>query len=514
MEDDGMEAKSLADRMARNMVKLKTATQQYDEEKIKVSGMLKAASSEKGISGRMDPIVDRMVQFLGLQAGCRFNVLHEHTAAFGRTSGIMGGNADSPDSSSDTDSDIGAEDEAYADDGFEWSPGGVPIQEVSAETAAKMNFLAAYKPRFKSLTRLMPREKPKHKEGFLNVRQEHKLMSSRNWAVLRGDVLSLYMNQTEPLLGMEPVKDIQIKNASEWEQKAPYGFVVEDGYHSTKDGFVRFYLRSDEDCELWLKACLRASCWDDGRSRMNILNTLKKVKGLAYSRGPRADSDEKRGKSERSRRSSAPQPSSAGSPPQRVVRTKTLGERLAAVTVVPSVAPDEMSAKRRPSANPFSPPPQQYQAAPPGRRQFAGGGLLPTPPSSPETKRNPFEDDDDTSDEDMPPNPSLNPFSSSYADSGTGTPEQRVSGFTPRPSSELLEHEHNQLIDDFLALSADGLVSFEKLCSWEEIKSAIDSDDITEEDISLAWTEIGGGSGLDQEKFVALVTNIEKHLER
>jgi hypothetical protein len=47
MEDDGMEAKSLADRMARNMEKLRRATAAFDSEKKKLTGMLQGGYQER-----------------------------------------------------------------------------------------------------------------------------------------------------------------------------------------------------------------------------------------------------------------------------------------------------------------------------------------------------------------------------------------------------------------------------------------------------------------------------------
>jgi hypothetical protein len=38
-------------------------------------------------------------------------------------------------------------------------------------------------------------------------------------------------------------------------------------YTETKEGHLRIFIKTDEESELWLKSFLRASCWDDGRSR-------------------------------------------------------------------------------------------------------------------------------------------------------------------------------------------------------------------------------------------------------
>jgi len=205
LDEDGMEAPRLAERMQRNMGKLRDATAEYDRKKEVVERMLRASTCGKGIEGRLNPIADRMTQFLGLRAGCRFNVVREHAKNFSRTKGTVG-DPKEEDSSSDTDSDVGEEDEAYFDDENEWDVRGAPISDTA--DLSKHNFLRVYKPRFKSITQHMPREKPKHKEGWLTVRQEKKLMSSRHFCVLRGDILSLYMNANEPLGGMEPIKNV------------------------------------------------------------------------------------------------------------------------------------------------------------------------------------------------------------------------------------------------------------------------------------------------------------------
>jgi hypothetical protein len=216
---------------------------------------------------------------------------------------------------------------------------------------------------------------------------------------------------------------------------------------------------------------------------MNILNTLKSIKKLHGGGRGAAEG----GGSTRAlhKRSSAPHMATNSTVQARPARTKTLGE------TPPSAAPGDTSIKRRPSANPFSSPPP----APPQSRQFAGGGL------------NPFgEDDDDTSDDEPPSNPSLNPFRSSFESSAS--PPQRASAASMSSASA----DTNQLVDDFINLSENGIVTFDKLCGWEEIKLAVDAGDITVTDISLLWAEVGAGKGLDQERFIDLVNKIEKLL--
>ena len=248
-----------------------------------------------------------------------------------------------------------------------------------------------------------------------------------------------------PLLTLASLAQIRVKNASEWEQKAPHGIVVEDGHTSTQ-----FYLKTDEDAELWLKSCLRASCWDAGRSRMNILNTLKKVKELS---APNLASLPEE-----------PLPSPPSSKKKsRVARAKTISQRLAELEVAVTA------------------------------RVFAGGAL--DSPLAQGTK-NPFAND--SSDEELVPPLQLNPFRSSYE---SVTP--------PRSGSE---STNSQAVDDFNALAVDGVVTFEALLGWEEIKSAIAAGDLNATEISLLWTEVGGGKGLDQGTFVKILDKLEKLL--
>ena len=348
----------------------------------------------------------------------------------------------------------------------------------------------------------MPREKPKHFEGILHVRQEKKLLSSRNFCILKGDVLEGYNNQTEPLFGVPPLFEILVKNATEWEQKAPNGFIIEDGYQNK-----RIFLKSDDDGEKWLKACLRASCWDEGRSRMNILNTLKKIKQLS-SKAVASPSKSWKSSSKTHRpRASAPQL-------HKTTRTAASGggrkKRAPSYAKVPCLAgpanktgTNQQAAvpRRRPSYNPFG---SKDGSAPtlPQRRQFAGGSMLVQDTSQGHT--NPFEDDDDgmesTDDEGLPEPPQLNPFRSSYEESG-GSVTEDIREFS--------------MVDDFITLSENGTVSFDSFMSWDEMKTAIENDEITKDEISVQWLEMegGNGGGLSQEQFEALVKKLERILE-
>jgi len=110
-EEDGMEAAKISAKLARNMEKLKVATHLNDESLEVVCGELSAATSIKGIQGRVDPILDRLVQFFGLLDGSHMDNVMAHQQQFGRTTGILG-NAENDDSGSDTDSET--DDEVYA----------------------------------------------------------------------------------------------------------------------------------------------------------------------------------------------------------------------------------------------------------------------------------------------------------------------------------------------------------------------------------------------------------------
>ena len=100
-EEDGMEAAKISAKLARNMEKLKNATHMNDEALEVVCGELSAATSIKGIQGRVDPILDRLIQFFGLLDGSHLDNVIAHQQTFGRTSGILG-NPDNDDSGSDT----------------------------------------------------------------------------------------------------------------------------------------------------------------------------------------------------------------------------------------------------------------------------------------------------------------------------------------------------------------------------------------------------------------------------
>jgi hypothetical protein len=92
------------------------------------------------------------------------------------------------DSESDTDSDTSDVDYSPAEgEDDEWDEEEVGQPKDDREKLAritKRNFLRLYKPRYKSLTRSMPREKPKHYEGWLLVRQER--VSRKKGAKSRG----------------------------------------------------------------------------------------------------------------------------------------------------------------------------------------------------------------------------------------------------------------------------------------------------------------------------------------
>ncbi|GMI49170.1 hypothetical protein TrCOL_g6103 [Triparma columacea] len=133
----------------------------------------------------------------------------EHQEEYGRTKGPLGGGE--VDSESDTDSDTSDIDYSPAEgEDDEWDEEEVGQPKDDREKLAritKRNFLRLYKPRYKSLTRSMPREKPKHYEGWLLVRQE------------------------------------RIKNVTEWESKSPHGLIVEDGYQDDKCQKKSYQLR-------------------------------------------------------------------------------------------------------------------------------------------------------------------------------------------------------------------------------------------------------------------------------
>ncbi|GMH49623.1 hypothetical protein TrVE_jg5201 [Triparma verrucosa] len=504
-EEDGMEAAKISAKLARNMEKLKVATHSNDEALVVVCGELQAATSIKGIKGRMDPILDRLVQFFGLIDGSHLENVIMHQVEFGKTRGVLG-NPENEDSGSDTDSDT--EDEAYAEEEIDTEE----EEEGFEVTHTHKNYLRQFKPRYKSLTRFMPREKPKHFDGFLSVRQEKKLLSSRNYCILKGDILEGYNNESEPLFGSPPIFEILVKNVTEWEQKAPNGLIVEDGYAGK-----RVFLKSDDAGEKWLKACLRASCWDEGRSRMNILNTLKKVKKLTEGNGgvvkpaERVNSggnsvDNRKARALRTR-SSAPMISNTGSGEYFAKKKKRTPSYSSVPIMTDQVktSPSTQVPKRRPSYNPFgskdgSKPDVIAKSA---KRQFAGGGLLVEETAVPP---NPFDEDDvlestdDEADEgdgsDPPPPPKLNPFNSSYNEEEEDDDDER----------------DFSMIDDFIALSENGTISYDSFMNWDEMKTAIESGDITEEEISLQWVEIEGGTGagIVQNQFGTLVKKLEK----
>ncbi|GMI18499.1 hypothetical protein TrLO_g14663 [Triparma laevis f. longispina] len=519
-EEDGMEAAKISAKLARNMEKLKNATHSNDEALVVVCGELQAATSIKGVKGRMDPMLDRIVQFFGLIDGSHLENVVMHQAEFGKTRGVLG-SCENEDSGSDTDSDT--DDEAYAEEEIDTEE----EEEGFEVTHTHKNYLRQFKPRYKSLTRFMPREKPKHFDGFLNVRQEKKLLSSRNYCILKGDILEGYNNETEPLFGSPPIFEILVKNVTEWEQKAPNGLIVEDGYAGK-----RVFLKSDAAGEKWLKACLRASCWDEGRSRMNILNTLKKVKTLTEGTSNAAKPVERvvgggggvvghrKARALRTR-SSAPMISNASSG-EFFAKKKKRTPSYSSVPIMteqvkssPSHAP-----KRRPSYNPFGSSsgssPVVIPSAVGGKRQFAGGLLM---EDAGVGGGNPFDEDDilESTDEEEegeggeggeggglatpPMPPKLNPFNSSYNEEEEEE-EKEEEG----------EERDFSMIDDFIALSENGTISYEAFMNWDEMKTAIESGDITEEEISLQWleTEGGAGSGIDQNQFGALVKKLEK----
>ena len=95
------------------MEKLKNATHSNDEALVVVCGELQAATSIKGVKGRMDPMLDRIVQFFGLIDGSHLENVVMHQAEFGKTRGVLG-SCENEDSGSDTDSDT--DDEAYAEE--------------------------------------------------------------------------------------------------------------------------------------------------------------------------------------------------------------------------------------------------------------------------------------------------------------------------------------------------------------------------------------------------------------
>jgi hypothetical protein len=76
-EEDGMEAGKISAKLARNMEKLKAATLNHDIALEQAKGELRAATSGKGVKGKLDPITDRLLQFMGLDAGCRLGYVME-----------------------------------------------------------------------------------------------------------------------------------------------------------------------------------------------------------------------------------------------------------------------------------------------------------------------------------------------------------------------------------------------------------------------------------------------------
>ena len=482
---------------------------------VQACGELTAATSLRGIGGRLDPIIDRLVQDMGLDAGCRLGYVVQHQNLYGKTKGTLGGQDE--DSESDTDSDTedeaykaGEDDEGWYDDDEE---GAQPKDaRERLEALGKRNFLQLYKPRHKSLTRYMPREKPKHYEGFLLVRQEKKLLSSRCFCVLRGNLLCVYGNANEPLFGIPAIYDIKVKNVTEWESKAPHGLIVEDGYQENKKVFLRY----DEDAGGWLKALLRASCWDDGRSRMNILGTLKKIKDLTAGDKSRSGSAADGGSSAKQNtalrmRSSTPHlftkdaTKTATKKKKKEGRTRTMsGGGFAS----PAATGAGAGVRRRPStyANPFAAPAEAAGNSPVMFGKRHRRGMEPpvqkteaaAAPEAPTSSSNPFGDSSDEEiDVDLPPPPSLNPLRSS----GGRVEEEEEANV-----------DDSQSTDDFLTLSVGGKISYKAFLGWDEIQTALTNGEITEDEVSVLWLEVAGGEFVDQDQFSILVRKLERAL--
>jgi hypothetical protein len=320
-------------------------------------------------------------------------------------------------------------------------------------------------------------------------------------------LLCIYGNSNEPLFGIRPLYDLKIKNVTEWESKSPHGLIVEDGYQDDR----KFYLKCDEDAGGWLKALLRASCWDDGRSRMNILGTLTKIKKLTASKAGEAASPRTSPQVKMSSKSRS------SAPPLSLKSMKVTQEQQQR-RVEPASLGAGAGVRRRPSnyANPFSggsggrendspvmfgkknrrtvaspaPPPPAPTAAP-------ASSIEPSPSNPFDSSDDEGDYDDDDDDEILPPPPSLNPFRSSC-----GAPEELEE-----------EIDTSQSTDDFLSLSENGVINYKRFLAWDEVQSAIETGDISEDEISVLWLEVaGGGDSVDQEQFTKLVGKLEARL--
>jgi len=275
-EEDDLSSSKITKKLSRNNEKLRHATLKFDKQEFHITQTLSAVTSAKGIESSLNPIVDRVMQFFGLLGGFYYLKAVEQQKQFCRTRGTLANDGASDSSASDDDDeDFAADDFNYEedfDDDFDKTTNATP-------DLTKRNYLLPYKPRYSSLVKFLDLENPKHFAGVLSIKRAKKMFSSKHYCVLRGNKLNGYLSENEAFFGVEPIFEYVVGSVTEWESKAPYGFIITDRALG-EDIFLKTDGGDEEVAHVWLKSLLLATTWDGPQAAYLFRKTLDEIKGI------------------------------------------------------------------------------------------------------------------------------------------------------------------------------------------------------------------------------------------